>query len=61
MEASLKINNYSDLNLSLFTKLLKDIVTEFGSVEITIKPQIAYKPELLNRIKDVKNGNFVSC
>ncbi len=30
MEATLKIDSFTDLNINLFTKLLKDIVIEIG-------------------------------
>jgi len=45
------------LNIKLFTKLLKEIVSEFGSAEITIKPHAEYKPELIQRVNEVKNGS----
>jgi len=57
MEATLRINSYSELNTNLFTKLIKDIVTEFGSVEITIKPRVEYNKELLRRVEEARNGS----
>jgi len=56
METTIKISSLSDFNISLFTKLLTDVVSACGSVEITIKPKIEYNPEIIRRVKEVNTG-----
>ena len=38
METSVKLTKKDELNIPIFKHLLNDMISVFGSVEITIKP-----------------------
>jgi hypothetical protein len=56
METSLKLNQFEELNVPLFKHLIKDLISVYGSIEITIKPQYGLNSELINRIKSIESG-----
>jgi len=56
METVIKINDISEINTTLLKKIIEELILTFGNAEITIKHGSDLKPELLNRIKDIENG-----
>jgi hypothetical protein len=59
METTIKINSLADLNLKLFSQLVKDIISACGSVEITIKPKFQYNREIIHRVQEINNGGIL--
>jgi len=57
METVIKLNDISDINTSLLKKILEELILTFGNAEITIKHDKSnLKPELLERITNIENG-----
>lgn len=57
MITTIKIQNASDFKLSYINKVLKEVVRQFGEVEITINAKDeSAKSEIDKRIEDVENG-----
>jgi predicted RNA-binding protein with RPS1 domain len=57
MITTLNINKLSDINNDFIIKILKDMIINYGEIELIIKPvaEITNK-ELINRILLVENG-----
>lgn len=56
METSVKLTKKDELNFPIFQHLLYDMISVFGSVEITIKPQHNLNSVIVDRIKAIDNG-----
>lgn len=56
METTIKIDSLADLNLNLLNKVLKEIVSSVGKVEITIKSQQVFNERLLQWKREVDAG-----
>ncbi len=62
MITTLNINNLSDLKNGFITKIVKDMFSNYGEIEITIKPKVAVlNKELISRIESVENGEKLLC
>jgi len=62
MITTLNINNISDINSGFITKIVKDMFSNFGEIEIIIKPkEVILNKEIINRISAVDNGEELLC
>jgi len=57
MITTLKITELADIKGEYITNILKVMLSAYGEIEITIKPQSdVVKTEIFRRIQDVENG-----
>jgi hypothetical protein len=62
MITTLKINNLSDIKGDFITNMLVAMFSNYGEIEIIIKPKSEnIKDEIFRRIKDIENGAELLC
>ena len=59
MTTTIKIDSIADLDTNLLNRLIKEFILSVGNAEISIKPQMKYNPELLQRNNEIENGGVL--
>jgi hypothetical protein len=57
MITTINIKQLKDFKSNFITKILKEMLTNYGEIEIVIKPKMQEdKPDIIHRIQEVEKG-----